>query len=107
MYLASLFQIYILVGLVHIVIQNRGLIHHEDLDLVHVLVIHDQKNILDQDQEVLTTREGELLTNSFTYSSLHKKNQFCCVIYIETYNYGLFTIDLHHIKDAEDIMEAG
>ena len=47
--------------LVHTVIPNHVLIHHEDLDLARVLDIRDPENIPDQDLEVLTTSEGKFL----------------------------------------------
>ena len=48
-------------NLIHTVIQNHVLAHHEDLDLAHVLDTHDPENIPDQDLEVLTTREGKFV----------------------------------------------
>jgi hypothetical protein len=47
-------------------VQNQDLVHHKDLDQVHVLEIQDQRNIPDQDQEAPTTREGAVLTGSVT-----------------------------------------
>jgi hypothetical protein len=47
-------------------VQNQDLVHHKDLDQVHVLDLQDQRNILDQDQEALTTREGAVLAKIAT-----------------------------------------
>ena len=49
--------------LIHTVIQNHVLAHHEDLDLSHVLDTHDPEDISDQDLEVLTTREAKFVKN--------------------------------------------
>lgn len=56
--MANLFSV---LDLVHTVVQSPGRILRADLDQDHALGTRDQNDILDQDLEVLTTREGWFL----------------------------------------------
>lgn len=63
--------------LVHTVVQSPGHVLHADLDQDHALGTHDQNDILDQDLEVLTTREdlrrikgaGDIMEAGMTHQS--------------------------------------